>query len=66
MAPVFVSEGDIKTREEAERKRKHDEILTDQGSASEESNDDDLAEFDFDNYESEDDPDYEVKVFSVC
>ena len=58
---VLISESDIPNREEADKKRKHDEILTDQGS-EEESDDDDLVDFDLDNYESEDDPDYEVKI----
>lgn len=43
-------------RGEAEKKRKHDEILTDEGSETEE----DMENFDFDNYDSEEDPDYEV------
>ena len=60
-----LSEAELLSREETERKRKHEEILTDQGSASEESNDDDLADFDLDNYESEDDPDYEVQFEPV-
>ncbi|KAH3828237.1 uncharacterized protein LOC127881470 isoform X1 [Dreissena polymorpha] len=38
---------------DAEKKRKHDEIVSEDGS------DDDLANFDYDNYNSEDDPDYE-------
>ncbi|XP_052792241.1 uncharacterized protein LOC128226405 [Mya arenaria] len=40
---------------EAERKRKHDDIVSDPGSASEE----DLHNFDFNNYNSDDDPDYQ-------
>ncbi|XP_060582418.1 uncharacterized protein LOC132738830 [Ruditapes philippinarum] len=42
-------------REEAKEKRKYDEILTDEYSESE----DDMDNFDFDNYDSEEDPDYE-------
>ncbi|WAR00843.1 hypothetical protein MAR_025215, partial [Mya arenaria] len=41
---------------EAERKRKHDDIVSDPGSASEE----DLHNFDFNNYNSDDDPDYQA------
>ena len=46
------------SRDDAEKKRKHEDILTDY--STEESNDDDLADFDLDNYDSADDPDYEV------
>ncbi|XP_053405369.1 uncharacterized protein LOC123523039 [Mercenaria mercenaria] len=42
-------------RDEAEKKRKHDEILTDEGSET----DEDMANFDYENYDSEEDPDYE-------
>ena len=43
----------------AERKRPHDEILTDETS---ESDGDDIRDFDFDNYDSNEDPDYEVSL----
>jgi hypothetical protein len=46
-------------REEAKEKRKYDEILTDEYSESE----DDMDNFDFDNYDSEEDPDYEVTSY---
>ncbi|KAL4228118.1 hypothetical protein ACF0H5_013553 [Mactra antiquata] len=42
-------------RLDAEKKRKHEEIASDEGSDI----DDDFNEFDYDNYQSEDDPDYE-------
>ena len=57
---ILVSESASPNREEAEKKRKHDEILTDLG--SEESDDDDLATFDLENYDSAEDPDYEVNI----
>jgi len=43
---------------DGERKRKHQEIVSDTGSASEE----DIANFDYSNYESEEDPDYVVST----
>lgn len=43
-------------RDETKEKRKYEEILTDECSES----DEDMDNFDFDNYDSEDDPDYEV------
>ena len=43
------------------KKRKHDNILT----TEEESDDEDLVNMDLKNYISDEDPDYEVIIFSI-
>lgn len=47
--------------DDTEKKRKHDNILT----TEEESDDEDLVNMDQKNYISDEDPDYEVIIFSI-
>jgi hypothetical protein len=47
--------------DDTEKKRKHDNIL----STEEESDDEDLVNMDQKNYISDEDPDYEVIIFSI-
>ena len=47
--------------DDTEKKRKHDNILT----TEEESDDEDLVNMDLKNYISDEDPDYEVIIFSI-
>jgi hypothetical protein len=49
------------SEDDTEKKRKHDNIL----STEEESDDEDLVNMDQKNYISDEDPDYEVIIFSI-